>query len=163
MKKTILFLILIYFSSFYNVFSQTNTASFSPKVFLIGENDENYADVTKNYQESLLTVSNDSMDVAYINWMWLMKDIEDYAKKANYDVNGLKIWLNVFWNKSGKIEVISYYPKPNCKNIEFEKFSLFLIEFMKNYKPRLKAKSNFSHYGSAKFPSYAEMYLSGDK
>jgi hypothetical protein len=163
MKKSILFLIIIYYSSFTYLNGQNNSATFNPKVFLVGENDENYAEVTKNYEESLLSVSNDSMDVAYLNWMWLMKDIEDYAKKTNYDVNGLKIWLNVFWNKSGKIEVISYYPKPNCKNIEFEKFSLFIIDFMKNYKPRLHAKLNFAHYGSAKFPSYADMYLSEDK
>lgn len=141
------------------VSSQVPINTGTQKVFYIGQNEGEYSKAIKEYPESLLTVSKDSMDLAYVNWMYLMKDIEVYSKKIKYDLNGIKLWLNVFWNKDGKIDVISYYPKPNSRNIEFEPLSNFFTGFINQYLPRLKYKSNFSHYGSARFPSFAEMYL----
>ena len=155
-----LIVLLLIISRIVNSLSaQNDNRAFDPKVFFMGENDEMYSSSIRTYNESLLSVSNDSMEVAYMNWMYLLKDIEDYAKKSDFDLNGLKIWLNVFWNKNGRIDVISYYPKPNCRNMEFEKLSMFLKKFIKQYRPRLDFKSDFSHYGSARFPSFAEMYI----
>lgn len=128
-------------------------------VYLIGENDQEYSALLNNYPASLLTVSNDSIDKAYENWMYLMKDIETFAKKTNFDLNGIKIWLNVFWNKNGYIEMITYYPKPNSKNMDFGLLTKFFLNFAKNYSPRLSYKQNFNHFGSCKFPSYADIYL----
>jgi hypothetical protein len=156
-------LFMVFFRLIDTVSAQNVNKSFNPKVFFMGENDQDYSVAIAPYGESLLSVSNDSMETAYLNWMYLLKDIEDFSKKNNFDLNGLKIWINVFWNKNGRIDIISYYPKPNCRNIEFEKLSLFLVDFIKQYKPRLKYKSNFSHYGSARFPSFADMYINQGK
>jgi hypothetical protein len=156
-------LILLSCSLVHSVSGQNENNAFNPKVFFMGENDGVYSSTISPYTESLITVSNDSMETAYLHWMYLLKDIEDFAKKSNFDLNGLKIWLNVFWNKNGRIDVMSYYPKPNCRNMEFEKLSSFFIDFMKQYKPRLKFRTSFSHYGSARFPSFADLYISQEK
>ncbi len=130
-----------------------------PKVFLIGEHEKLYNSFIDLYPGSLLEISNDSMELAYINWMYLLKDIEDHAKAINFDINGLKIWINVFWNKAGTIDYIVYYPRPNSRNMEFKKITAFFIDFINKYKPRLKGDKNFVHYGSGRFPSFSEMYI----
>jgi hypothetical protein len=130
-----------------------------PKAFQIGEHENGYGNLIKLYPESLLSVSKDSIELAYINWMYLLFDMEKHSKKINFDLNGLKIWLNVFWNKNGSIEYISYYPKPNSRNMEFNKLTAFFIDFVNNYKKRISGSDNFVHFGSARFPSFAEKYI----
>ncbi len=130
-----------------------------PRAFLVGEYEKAYSQIMKNYPASLINASKDSVDLAYINWMYLLYDIENFSKKIDFDIKGIKIWINVFWNKSGKIDFITYYPKPNSKNMEFDKLTAFFSEFVKNYKPRYKYSENFSHFGSAKFPSFAERFI----
>lgn len=130
-----------------------------PKAFLIGEYETEYGNLINQYPESLLSISNDSIELAYINWMYLLYDMEKHSQKINFDLKGLKIWLNVFWNKNGQIEYISYYPKPNSRNMEFKELTAFFIDFINNFNSRIKGKDNFVHYGSARFPSFAEKYI----
>ncbi len=130
-----------------------------PKVFLIGEHEELYNSFIGLYPASLLEISNDSMELAYVNWMYLLKDMEDHAQAINFDLNGLKIWINVFWNKDGNIDYITYYPRPNSRNMDFGKVTAFFVDFIRKYKPRLKGDRNFVHYGSGRFPSFSEMYI----
>ena len=78
-----------------------------PRVFLVGENEESYEKMMGNYTELLLTVSDNSMDKAYDHWIGMLTEMEEFASSKDYDINGLKIWMNVFWNKSGKIDRFS--------------------------------------------------------
>jgi len=142
-----------------SIIGQNIEKSNLPLAFLVGENEKEYAELINQYPASLLSVSKDSMELAYENLMQLLYDMEQHSKKVNFDLRGIKIWLNVFWDKDGRINYISYYPKPNCRNMDFKKLTAFFIDFIKHYKPRLKADKNFALYGSARFPSYAERYL----
>ncbi|MEZ4906327.1 MAG: hypothetical protein R2771_01485 [Saprospiraceae bacterium] len=126
--RTISFL-LLYFCIYNTNIAYSQDIKQNGIVFLIGDNDEKYSQYLNDYPVSLLTVSNDSMELAYLNWMYLLKDIEDFAKKADFDLNGIKIWLNVFWNKNGKIDFMSYYPKPNSRNMDLTNSLLFLKNF----------------------------------
>jgi len=156
--KTTSFLTIFLFLSI-SALAQDKINNETPKVFLVGEQENEYADLIDQYSQSLIGISNDSIELAYINWMYLLYDMESYSHKIGFDLNGIKLWINVFWNKNGNIDYISYYPKPNSKNMEFNKLTAFLSEFIKNYKPRMKSNENFAHFGSAKFPSFAENYI----
>ena len=160
-KTTSILTVLI----FWNVnimFSQGEKSIEVPKVFLVGEHEKAYSDLIKQYPQTLIHISNDSIELAYINWMYFLYDMESYSHKTGFDLNGIKIWINVFWNKNGNIDYITYYPKPNSRNMEFNKLTAFISEFIKNYKPRIISNENFAHFGSAKFPSFAENYLPGN-
>jgi hypothetical protein len=124
-----------------------------PKVFLVGENEKSYEKMMGDYTELLLTVSENSMDTAYNHWISMLTEMEAYSDQMDYDIKGVKIWLNVFWHKSGNIDYLVYYPKPNSRNIDFDKFTEFLTEFISMYKLDIDSNSNFSHYGSASFPT----------
>ncbi len=158
-NKTTAILIFVLISSSSFLYSQGKKNSEIPKAFLVGEYENEYSGLIKQYPQNLIDVSNDSIELAYINWMYLLNDMESFSHKIGFDLNGIKIWLNVFWNKNGNIDYISYYPKPNSRNVEFNKLTAFISEFIKNYKPRLVSKENFAHFGSAKFPSFAENFI----
>jgi len=142
---------------------QDATTGTLPRAFLVGQYEKEYAELMNKYPASLLNVSKDSLELAYQNFMQLLYDIEQHAKKMDIKLGGIKIWLNVFWNKNGKIDYISYYPKPNCRNTDFRMLTAFFIHFIQHYKPKIKADTNFALYGSARFPSYAEKYIEQDK
>ena len=161
-KSSIIVLLLLLAGINYSA-AQNAMVKDLPKAFQIGENEEGYGNLIKLYPKSLLNISKDSIELAYINWMYLLYDLEEHSKKINFDLKGLKIWLNVFWNKNGSIDYITYYPKPNSRNMEFENLTAFFIDFINNYKRRSPGSDNYAHFGSARFPSFAEKYIPKDK
>ncbi len=134
-----------------------------PSVFMIGENEAEYEVLVSTCNDPLLSVCNDSMDEAYKKWLGLLSDMEKYAESKDFDIRGIKIWLNVFWNTDGSIKHLVYYPKPNSRNMDFELLSDFLVTFQSEYNMDFTNQKCFSHYGSAAFPTFADIYLGKEK
>lgn len=124
-----------------------------PKVFQIGEYEEQYGLLYEVYHDILLTVCNDDMNLAFSKWMDMIAEMESYAHQIDFDLNGVKIWLKVFWNEDGSIRYLSYYRKPNSRNIDPSELSAFLSSFMNVYKMPINSKVKFTHNGSAQFPT----------
>ena len=89
--------------------------------------------------------------------------MEEYADKIDYDVKGLKVWLQVFFNKSGKIDYILFFKKPLSKNINDKELVAFFRSFMRDFKLNIDATENFNHSGSASFPTYGHSPLEAKK
>jgi len=119
------------------------------RVMLIGEEDKQYEQLVSTCQTMLLQVSDYNMQVAYDRWMSLLADIESAADEADFDIKGVKMWVNVFWNEDGTIKNIYYYPKPKSKNMDFARLSDFLEGFSATYVMDIENETCFSHYGSA--------------
>ena len=130
-----------------------------PQVFMIGEYETDYEQIMSSCDEMLLKVCEDSMDDAYKNWLLLLRDMEVYAEEEGFDIKGIKIWLNVFWNADGSINHMVYYPKPNSRNMDFSLLSDFLNSFASFHKSSINHAVCFSHYGSGSFPTFADYYL----
>ena len=94
------------------------------------------------------------MDVAFTKWQNMLSEMDSFAKLNNIDLDGMKVWLNVFMEKNGKISHLAYYLKPMSKNIENEVLNAFFKEFIKNYSFPLLSKGTYSHYGTASFPVF---------
>ncbi len=129
---------------------------------MIGEHEFEYEELVKSCDILLLDICQDSMQLAYTNWLTMLNEMEIYAESNNFDIKGIKIWLNVFWNKDGKINKLVYYPKPNSRNIDFSTLTEFFQTFLAKHTFPIEVESCFSHYGSATFPTFANLYL-GDK
>ncbi|MBK9735259.1 MAG: hypothetical protein IPO92_09940 [Saprospiraceae bacterium] len=132
-------------------------------VFYIGEAEKNYEKLVQNYNTLLFTVCNDDMDKAFDNWTSLLKDLEEFANKSNVDLKGVKLWLNVFWDKNGTIKHIVFYPKPNSKNLNYDLVKNVLVNFIHDYQSPLKYSTGFSHYGSAAFPIFSKSVVGPEK
>ncbi len=134
-----------------------------PTVFLIGEYEAPYEAMVKDHTELLLSVSDNSMEKAYDRWLHLLQSMEEHADDTGFDIKGIKIWLNVFWKKDGRLNHIVYYPKPNSRNLDFDKLTVFLDGFFQAYQMEVLSDSGFSHYGSASFPTYSKNRLAKEK
>ncbi len=134
-----------------------------PNVFLIGEYEAPYEAMVKDHTDLLLSVSDNSMEKAYDRWLDLLQSMEDYADNKEFDIKGIKIWLNVFWKKDGTLNHIVYYPKPNSRNLDFDKLTIFLKGFFDVYQMEVASDSGFSHYGSASFPTFSKNRTAKEK
>ena len=125
-----------------------------PKVFLIGEHEAQYNKMIANSPDLLMSVCKNDMDKAYAKWLSFLVGLEKAAIENDVNINGVKIWINVFWDEKGAIKHIAFYPKPNSKNMEYEYLSALLKEYAGTFEVGLENTKMFAHYGSASFPSF---------
>ena len=128
-----------------------------PTVFALGQYDgQPFEKLKADCETQLLTVCRNDMEMAYFLWVHVLKHIETQATKTGFDMNGVKLWLYIFWNKDGSIKNIAFFPKPNSKNFKTEDMAAFLSSFCKTYKFPMTSEGNFSHYSTANFPVLVE-------
>lgn len=125
-----------------------------PTVFMMGEHEDYYNEKLGEQPATFLQVCSDDMNIAYEKWMFFLADIEKSAIAKEYDIRGIKIWINVFFDKDGTIEHVVYHPKPNSKNLDYSEFTAFLSEFAQDYQIDLQSREPFVHFGSASFPTF---------
>ena len=135
----------------------TTTIDSLPIAFTLGQYDGRpFERLKADYETQLLSVCKNDMETAYYLWVHVLKHMETQSVKAGFNLDGVKLWLYVFWNKDGTISNIAFHPKPNSKNVKNEDIANFLIAFCKTYKFPLTAEVNFSHYSTASFPVMVE-------
>ena len=130
----------------------TNSDVELPKVFQIGDFTEDYEKLYLSHI-NLLEVCDDNMQFAYDQWLHMLNKMDDMSGELGVDLKGVKLWLNVFWNKDGVINHLVYRPKPNSKNLDDATLSAFFKNFVKHYQLPIKADQSFTHYGGAAFPT----------
>lgn len=130
-----------------------------PKVFLIGQFQEEYEQLNVECDRTLLSNCDESMEVAYYKWMGLLTEIEKYSEQVGFDIKGVKLYINVYWNSDGSIKHLVYYLKTNSKNMNLDELTDFFDSFTAQYKPIIVDQVCFSHNGSANFPIYAKLFM----
>lgn len=145
-------------------FPQTDSL---PRVFLLGETkDRDFEQLKSAYSLSLLEASQGDMETAYYTWMHMMKHLESYAKQQSYDLDGLKMWIYVFWHKDGSIAHLAYFLKPTSRNIredDLPKLTQLFEGFCKVYRFPVKTDKGFSNYSHANFPILLERLPNANK
>ncbi|MFT7604235.1 MAG: hypothetical protein ACI8VT_001809 [Saprospiraceae bacterium] len=126
-----------------------------PKVFILGQHEKAYEKLYEQSSTVLLEVCHDDMNEAFDKWLGMLEEMEAYANQINFDIKGIKIWLNVFWDQDGSIEHLAFHLKANSRNIDQQELSAFFSSFMNHYKFPVVSDRNFSHYGSAAFPTFS--------
>lgn len=124
-----------------------------PKVFILGEYEKEYEQLNIDYEMLLLTACGEDMDVAFSKWLSMLREMEAYATKINFELKGIKLWMNIFWNEDGSISHIAFHLKRNSRNTNIDELKAFLSSFMNHYKFPLVIDKKYSHYGSAAFPT----------
>lgn len=131
-----------------------SSRNYLPECFLIGEYELAYDLLLEEYNKALVTVCNNDNDKAYAIWSVILNDLVEYSKTEGTDLNGLKLWLNLFFNNQGEIKHIVYYPKPNSKNMDFDKLTAFFSGFCKIYKMKESLPSKCMLSATASFPLF---------
>lgn len=125
-----------------------------PKVFQLGDYESQFEKLSAAHQKSLLTATDDDFDAMFQAWTSMLKEMQAHSELVNYDLKGIKMWLNVFWDKNGKIKHIAFFLKPNSKNVDRVELGAFLTDFMNNYTFPVTSDDKFSHYSGASFPLF---------
>lgn len=127
-----------------------------PRVFMIGEYENLYEKMMDRYDKPLLYIFNDDLQLAFDAWTEILLDFEENAKGIGFDLNGLKLWINIFINEDGSIQHIVYFPKPNSRHMQYDKLSNFFNQFISAYRLRDPVSVRCSHFGSVSFPTFAK-------
>ena len=127
-----------------------------PEVFQIGEHEEAFEALSFTYNTSLLAACDENMDMAYKKWLDMLQSLESFGHSNGVDLNGVKMWLNVFWDKNGGIDHMAYFLKPQSKNIDQRYLTALFKEFSLTYQFPLTYPGKYSHYGLARFPVFAK-------
>jgi hypothetical protein len=122
-------------------------------VYLIGEHEEHYLELSQTYPALFLAVYNNDINQAYQAWSGCLADMEDLASRLNFDLKGVKLWMNVYFNADGTIANLSFYPKPNSRNVPPEHLTAFFKTFVKDYRLAVNADKGFQHSTSVSFPT----------
>lgn len=130
-----------------------------PSAFLIGEYEKQEEKLNRNCGATLMSVCNDSMMVAQEKWENMLSDMENYAEDIEFDIKGIKVWIHVFWNSDGTLKNISYYPKPESKNMDFAELTDFFTSFISDYQIDLSYDECYQHYASASFPTFYKLFI----
>ena len=144
------------------------TATFShaqdvlPKVFMIGDHEQQYEDLAIEYQQTLLTVCENDMKKAFELWVGFSQELEAYAQQSATDINGVKAWFHVFFNANGSIDYLAYHLKPNSRLIDQKIMTTLLTGFVQYYQFPLVAKGKYNNYSSVRFPSSHSLPISNN-
>ena len=125
-----------------------------PKVFQLGDYEAQFEKLSVDYQTSLLTATNEDFNTMFETWTSMLKEMQAHSEEVNFDLKGIKMWLNVFWDKNGKIEHIAFFLKPNSKNVDRVELGAFLTDFMNSYTFPVIHEKKYSHYSGAAFPIF---------
>jgi hypothetical protein len=127
-----------------------------PKVFILGEEEQVYEALTREYEETLLGACDGNMELAVEKWLGMMKEMESYAKKIRFELKGIKLWIHVFWDTDGSLKHIGFRLRPDSRNVRPEELGAFLSSFMNRYKFPVAHEKKYAHYVGATFPTFLE-------
>ena len=127
-----------------------------PTAFILGNYESGYEELTQTYKQSLLEACNNDMDVAFDRWLEMMQQMEAYADQIDFNIDGIKVLLHVFWNEDGTIAHIGYFLRPNSRNAPMEDLTAFFSSFARQYRFPITSSRKFTHYTKASFPTFTE-------
>lgn len=130
-----------------------NTTKEYPTAFVIRENPMAFESLNEVYHTLLLTACENNMDQAYKEWQRVLYSFNTFAKQNQVDLEGVKMWIKIFWSKDGYVEHIAYDLKPQSKKIKKKELTKLIQQFIASYQePVTSYEDQFSHYGSVAYP-----------
>lgn len=126
------------------------------KIFVLGTEEQRYEQLVGSYSQSLLEATAGDITQAFEGWLDMQKALDSYAAAQNYDLNGVKIWLHVFWAPDGAIDNLGFLLRPDSRFVDTAELRALLAGFIQQYRLPVKSDRNFNHYTGAAFPTIAK-------
>lgn len=133
-----------------------------PQVFILGEYANQYDVLTQQYTNMLLDECDGDMQLAYEKWTGMLREMEAYSHEVNFNLDGIQVWLNVFFNKDGSIAHLTYYPKSESKVVPLNELTAFYKSFAKQYRFPLMSSKKYVQYGHGFFPTAPKRVVSSN-
>lgn len=134
----------------------TAQSSKMDQVFLLGEEEARYEQLTSIYSQTLLEATSGDIERALNGWLEMQQAMDAYAEQVNYDINGVKVWLHVFWAADGSIEHLGFLLRPDSRFVDQNELKAFFAGFIEQYRLPIQSNRKFSHYTGAAFPTLSK-------
>ncbi|MEM9991708.1 MAG: hypothetical protein AAF738_08090 [Bacteroidota bacterium] len=118
--RTALLCFIAYLSVAFTLSTEVKETLIMPRVFVLGEYEEEYYLLQQTYATTLLEVCDDDMQLAFGKLTTMYEEMEVYAEQIGYDINGVRLWIHVFWDETGVIEYLGFHLRPNSRKVEHE-------------------------------------------
>ncbi len=128
------------------------TAQKSAIVYSLSDHSEEVGKILKEDHVVLLKHYDGNMEAAMKDWYGMLSALEAYAEAEAVDLNGVKVWMNVFFSPDGSIKALGYHPKGDSKKFDWAVFEALVKEFSKQYHFPVQMEESFSHYAAAMWP-----------
>lgn len=126
------------------------------RVFVLGAEEQRYEQLTSAYSQSLLEATKGDITSAFEGWLDMQQAIDAYAGSQNYDLNGVRLWLHVFWAPTGEVDHIGFLLRPDSRLVEEAEIKALLAGFIRQYRLPVQSQQKFSHYTGATFPTLSQ-------
>ena len=123
------------------------------KVFILGEEEQLYEQLTSSYSQSLLEAASGDIEVAFDNWLNMQQAMDAYAEQIGYNLDGVKVWLHVFFGADGQIDHLGFLLRPDSRLVDQVELRAFFAGFVGDYQLPLRSSLQFNHYTGAAFPT----------
>lgn len=127
-----------------------------PRVFILGDYEEEYDLLQQEYEISLLEICDNDMQLAYGKLISMHEEMEAYAEQIGYDIDGVRLWMHLFWGEDGTIEYLAFHPRPNSRKVENEDLETFFLGFVHQYRFPLISTEKYTLYSAAAFPTFSK-------
>ena len=101
-----------------------------------------------------MALYNNDINLAYKGWGEFLMDVEDFALRLDFDLKGVRLWLNIYFNADGTISNLAFFPKPNSRNVPNDQLVAFFKKFIGQYRLIESSDIGFQHSASASFPTF---------
>jgi hypothetical protein len=128
------------------------------KIFLLGMEEQRYEQLTSSYSQSLLEAADGDITTAFEGWLNMQQAIDVYASNQRFDLNGVRLWMHVFWAPDGQIDQLGFLLRPDSRMVKEDEIKVLLAGFVEQYQLPLASKDNrkFNHYTGAAFPTLSQ-------
>lgn len=127
------------------------------KVFQLSKAEKKYERLATEYSRTLLEASNNNIEAAFTAWIGFLQFIDKTAKEESVDINGLKVWIHVFWNPDGTINQLGYLLRPESRFVEESALKALFATVADRYALPVQVSYKFSHYSNATFPTPTDL------
>ena len=126
------------------------------KIFVLGSEEQRYEQLTSTYSQSLLEASAGDITKAFEGWLDMQQAMDNYANSQNFDLNGVRLWLHVFWAENGQIDQIGFLLRPDSRLVSEDEIKVLLAGFIEQYRLPVQSSQKFNHYTGAAFPTLSQ-------
>lgn len=131
-------------------------------VLIIGESSHDFEQLNEDYAQLLLTACGNDMNQAFGEWKGLFVSFEHYARAEGVSLDGVKLWVKVYWSAEGKMDHIAFDLKPQSRKVSRSQLVKLFEGFIHTYRDVevcVGASAAYSHYGSIAFPVHQSRLL----
>ncbi len=129
-----------------------------PTVYRLGEEEDALEQVQTTHQQTLLDACDGDMSKAFALWLSFLKELEAHTKSLGCSLDGVGLWIQVFFSADGRIEHLGYYPKPHSRVLNDKELKACLEAFVATYHMPLTSSKPYYNYTDVRFPLIYELY-----